>query len=72
MRQKKIYIPPSIKEAGYTVEEAVSILKINKAQVSNLYREYKVNKINNRYFATIDQIQQMINRKNRYIKEYDL
>jgi hypothetical protein len=72
MKSIVITIPPPLNGSGYTVNEASSILKLSQAQVSNLFRQYNVSKIKNRYYASYDQLLGIIKRNNRTLKEYDL
>jgi ribosome-interacting GTPase 1 len=57
---------------GYTVAEACSILNLSHAQVNNLFKEYRIPKIKNRYYATLEQLLEIIKRNNRTLKDYDL
>ena len=65
-------IPPSLDEKGYTVKEANLILNLQDGQTRNVFKIFGVKKIKNVYYANLKQIEKMLNRKNRCIKDYDL
>lgn len=52
----------------YTAEDAVNILQMKYSSVIYLLRQYKIPKYKNKYYITNEQMQQMKNRQNQYMK----
>jgi hypothetical protein len=72
MKSITVTIMPPANQLGYTVSEACVILKLSHAQVSNLFKEFNIPKIKNRYYANEEQLLTIIQRENRTLKDYDL
>jgi hypothetical protein len=65
-------LPPSKEIYGYTIREACDILLLKKSQVYNLCKQYPTVKISRTTYISQNQLQLMLTRRNRYLKEYDI
>ena len=65
-------LPPPENPQGYTAPEACTVLNLKPARVYTLFKEHRVAKHKNVYYASADQIIRIMKRSGRCLKGYDL
>jgi len=68
----KPFPKPANPVLGYSVKEASVILCTSLKQTSALFQKFNIPKIDLKYYATKEDLERILNRPNRKIKEYDL
>lgn len=56
----------------YTVKDAMDVLGLQPKRISSLFKEIGVTKRKNRYYATQEEIDRLLQRKNQTIKMFML
>lgn len=63
-----------LKDKYYTVEDVMAIkyVDLRRSRISFLFKEYGVGKVGNKYYATKEQVIQILQRENTTVKRYNI